>query len=226
MPVQLVLRSKQLQDLAVIRDLGNSKIQAVIDKLSSIEPAPMRPYDLHRAILDILSTRDADILMRQLIPLYTIRRQRDLSAKDLIESLSSGISKAAPPWNEEQISRWKALEETLHKLFSLSIVWTVIKAMDLSFDYPQLLQNIKIMTDIRPIFNEEASEIQGSIITYTLRIYFDSIGGSESLSIAMDENDVKKLKKICERALNKAQTAKSFMQKADIKRTVISGEEI
>ena len=212
---------------SVIRDLGAETIQAIIDKLSSLDPPPIRPSDLHRALKDILPDRlyEANILMRQLMSLYTLRRQRGVSAKELLEGLSRSITTAEPRWNDEEISRWNALEPQLQSLLSLSVVWTVVKGLDLSYDYTNLLQNAKILTDIRPVFDEDASNIQGAVVSYTLRLYFDSLEGSKSLSIALDEKDVEKLLKVCERALKKAKTAKNFMHKHDVKRTFIPGEE-
>ncbi len=138
-----------------------------------------------------------------------------------------GITNADPAirWKDEEISRWKALEPQLLKLFSISVIWTVVKAANLSYEYTNLLQNIKIINDIRPIYNENASKIEGSIISYGLRIYFDSIEGNKSLSIAVDENDIIELQKKCDRALKKAKTAKDFMMSHDIDRTMICGED-
>jgi len=157
--------------------------------------------------------------------LTNLRRQRDLRIEELLEGLHQSIV-TSQSWSEEDISRWKKLEPQLLSLFSLRTLEIVVKAMDLAYDYSNLLQTTKILTDIRPVFNEDASAIQGAVISYTLRIYFSTLqGSSESLSLALDEDDIKKLIKNCDRALEKAQTAKTFMQRNNIKSTFITGEE-
>lgn len=227
MSVKLLLRPEQLKDLAVIRDIGPEKLMFIVEKLSVLDPPPIHPSDLQDAINEILPDRllEAHIVVGQLISLYSIRRTRGLSAQDVMDGISYGISTAKPGWDEEELSRWKAVESQLRDLLSLSSVWNVVKALELSYDYPNLFQNVKILTDIRPIYDEDASEIQGSIISYNLRIYYDTLSGGNSLSIAMDEKDVRKLLKVCERALKKAETAKKFMSTHDVKRTFICGEE-
>lgn len=229
MPIQIRIRPSQLSDLSILRDIGAETIQSIIDKWNNIDPPPIRISELKRALDDVLSNRTKEVsaILGQVMSLYTIRRQRELSAEDLLEGILYGITTAdsSERWNNEEISRWKTLEPQLRELFSLSTIWTVAKAMDLSYDHANLLQNIKIINDVRPIYDEDASNIDGAIISYNLRLYFDSIEGSKSLTIAMDENDVKDLQKKCERALRKAKTIKNFMLTHEIKRTFICGEE-
>lgn len=227
MPAQLGLQSEDIYDLSIIRDLGAETIQTIIDKLSSLDPPPFRPSDLHQALNNILPDRsnEVDGVMRQLMFLYNIRRVRTLSVKDLLEGLLYDITTADQRWTSEEITRWKALEPQLSNLFSLQNVSTIVKALNLAYDYADILQNVKILTDIRPVFKEDASDILGAIVSFTLRLYLDGREGSKSLSIALDKEDVEKLKQICERALEKAKTAKSFMHKNNIQRTFIFGEE-
>lgn len=227
MPAQIVLQSEDLLDLGIIRDLGAETIQAIINKLSNLDPPPLRPSDLHQALNEILPNRSNEVhsVMRQLMCLYTIRRMNDLSAKDLLEGLLYSITTSDPSWTEVEISSWRALEPQLNNLFSLPNVWTIVKALDLAYDYTDLLQDVKILTDIRPVFNEDASGILGAIVSFTLRLSLDGREGRKSLSITVDKKDVEKLKQVCERALKKAGTAKNFMCKHDVKRTFICGEE-
>lgn len=227
MPDKLVLQSEDLCDLCIIRDLRPEIIQAIVDKLSSLDPPPLRPSDLHQALNELLPNRSNEVnsIMRQLMCLYTIRRIHDLSPKDLLEGLLHSITTSDTRWTDDEISRWKTLEPQLNSLFSLQNVWTIVKALDLAYDYTDLLQDVKILTDIRPVFNEDASDILGAIVSFILRLSLDGREGRKSLSITIDEKDVENLKQICERALKKAKTAKEFMCKHDIKRTFICGEE-
>src|SRR4030042_12473 len=229
MSLKLSLRPEQLKDLAVIRDIGPEKLMLIVEKLSVLCPPPVHPSDLQNAINEVLEGPDrlleAHTIVGQLISLYSIRRMRGLSAQEVLDGISYGISTAKVGWDAEGISRWKDVTSQLRDLLSLTSVWNVVKGLELSYDYPNLFQNVKILTDIRPIYDEDASEIQGSIISDNLRIYYDTFSGGNSLSLAMDEKDVKKLMKVCERALKKAETAKKFMLTHDVKRTFICGED-
>jgi hypothetical protein len=225
MAFRLLLQPDQLDDLSIIRDLGAEKIQSIGDAFTNLTPPAIRPSDLRRALRDVFpdDPLKADIVLRQIMSLYTLKRQRDLSVDDLLDGLQHGI--AAGPWTPEQISQWRDLQPKLRILFSLTTVQAVVKVLDLSYDYTNILQNVNILTDIRPIFNEEASIIEAAIVSFTLRLYFTSLEGSKSLSVALDEEDVNKLLQSCKRALDKAKTSKEFMRNNGIERTLICGEE-
>ena len=49
------------------------------------------------------------------------------------------------------------------------------------------------------------------MVSYTLRLYYNSSDGEHELSIALDESDIMALGSQCERAIKKAQTAQSLV---------------
>jgi hypothetical protein len=95
--------------------------------------------------------------------------------------------------------------------------------MELSYDYANILDNAKILTDIRPIYDESASGIEGAVVTQTLRIRFVSLNGNHDCSIAMDESDVFALAQQCERALQKARLARGLPGSSSPVPVIISG---
>lgn len=227
MAIQLVLREDQLDALSVVRDLGSDCLKVIIDTLYSLSPPPIRPADLRKALDPILqdSPDKIEIVIEQLLSLYTLRRQRRISASEIVEGLNYGIETARQKWNENQLATWKSLQPQLLLLFDIPNIWLAVKSLDLSYDYSNLLQSAKILTDIRPLYNEDASQIEGSVISYTLRISYDSRAGNKSISIALDENDVRSLLEASERALKKASTAKKFMAEKGNVNVFICGEE-
>jgi hypothetical protein len=227
MAIRLFPTPTQFQALSYIRDLDSQKIQTIIDGLENITPPLLRPSELRETMVGLLPD-DADrmnVIAPELISLYTLKRGRGLTTEQLVEGLRFAISSERSEWSPEDISKWQEMEPRLRHLLSLGSVATIVKALDLSFDYYSLLQNSKIITDIRPVFNEAGSEILGALVSFTLRLHLDSISGSSSMSIALDQADVKKLLEACERALKKAKTAQAFMRTGGINQTFISGEE-
>jgi hypothetical protein len=108
---------------------------------------------------------------------------------------------------EPKEAQYKFVHEFLRDLLKVEWVRITIKAIDLSYEFANLLQESRIITDIRPIFNEEADTIEGSVVTFTLRLNFLNAGQYESLSIAVDAADLEILESQCKRALQKAETA-------------------
>jgi hypothetical protein len=96
----------------------------------------------------------------------------------------------------------------------------------LAYEYANLFQGARIVTDVRPVFNDgddDEMQIDGAVVSFTLRLHYDNREGNHSLSIALDETDVRALHHQCERALQKARMAQIRIQDAGIP-TVISGK--
>lgn len=228
MPIQLSIPPSRLQDLEVLRDLEAETIKAITDKLFNLDPSPIKPSDLSRSIVEVLpdqSDTTVTSIVRQLMSIYTIRRERYLTTKELLQGLLYGIINAKTSWNEKEIAKWKSIEPQLLELFGLSNVMAVAKALDLSYDYANIHQSAKIITDIRPVFNTDATEIDGAVISYTLRMYYDNLEGSTNISLALNGDDVERLYEECARALKEAHLAKKIMQEKCIKSVFIAGEE-
>jgi hypothetical protein len=227
MPTQIRLSPQQIADLAAIRDLGSERLRGVAEHLRRLDPLPLRPSQLHHEVLTALGNeeRAAEHVLRSLLPLYQLIRQRELTVDDVMEGLRHGIGGADPPWTEDQLTGWGNVEPVLRDLFLTPAVRTVSKTIDLAYEYANLFQGARLVTDVRPVFNDEDDDmrIDGAVVSFTLRLHYDNREGNHSLSIALDESDVRLLQSQCERALRKARIAQARIQESGVS-TVISGE--
>ena len=225
--VQFRIPADALMDMAVLRRVGSEKLAQLATAFAAIEPTPLRSKQLRNVARDVLGA-DAEAdgigqsVVRLLLALYGLRRQRSLTPESILEGLRDGIGRS--DWDEEAASEWKAIEPRVEELLSVENLWAVSKALALSYEYANLYESAQIVTDIRPVYNEEASDIQGSIVSYTLRMNYDDAEGNHTLSIAMDERDIRELMCACERAQKKSQGARTFMEGAQVP-TLIAGED-
>jgi hypothetical protein len=84
-----------------------------------------------------------------------------------------------------------------------------LKAEKLSYLHETLLQDAEIITDVRPVFNADGTKILEMVATHSLIISAYSPGtGSRRLHFALDAADVLKLRRICDRAIVKADSIK------------------
>ncbi len=227
MPPQFRLHSSQVADLATIRDTSPQTLAEISDRLRTVNPRPMRPKELHREITEVLGSDNLDAanrIMRPLLALQSILRQRRLSADEAIEAVRIALESASPAWEPAQLDRWRQVESAFKKLLTAPAVRLVSTTLDLLYEHENLLQSARVVTDIRPVFSEDASYIEGSVVSHTLRLRYDSTEGDHSISVAMDEADIRELKRQCERALVKAQTARTLMVEKSEVPTVISGD--
>jgi hypothetical protein len=188
----------------------------------------MRPKELHREIAQILGTDRSDVanrVIRPLIALQAIIRQRRLQPDEAVEAVRLALLASSPRWEPAELDRWTQVEPAFKDLLASPAVRQVSIALDLMYEHENLLQSARVVTDIRPVFSEDAGCIDGSVVSHTLRLRYDSTEGDHSISIAMDEADIRELERQCKRALLKAQTARILMtDKANVP-TVIAGDD-
>ena len=226
MAIQIHLNKKQLADLKAIIDLGPDVLGAVVERIEELEPAPLAPAELQKAIRQVIgdNTSAVDSILRQALSLASFQRRRKLTADDVIDGIRYGLQTSSPASDGTSIAKWKELEPTFRRLIASSKVETTAKVLDLSYDYANLLQTTRIVTDIRPFFDNNVTKIEGAVVSFTLRVSYDNTEGNHSLSIAMNQADVKILRDQCDRALKKSTLAHDTIAALPL-RVTISGSE-
>ena len=208
MAIRLHIPKRQIAGLAILRDTEIAKLEAVNSALLAVGPA-LHPERLESAVAKVLDQEAAVDVLRQLVSVSAVMRQHSLTATQVFQGLTRGLENVPTEskWLSEEIDRWTARRETLITLFDNQCVHVAAKALELSYDYANLLQSIRIITDLRPVFDDNALTIQGLVVAQTLRVAFDTGNDTQTLSIAMDLNDIKHLRKSCDRAIQKADVA-------------------
>jgi hypothetical protein len=224
MGMQLRPTPHQIADLRQIVELGAERLDDVQARLSAHAPPTLSPQGLIDVVGDVVDEKYAEPLVRQLLSLQGLVRQSGQSAGEVLEALGAAI---AIKGDESGIglAGWKPVEGCLKSLVEHESIRIAATALDLSYDYANLLQRSKILTEVRPIFNKPADRIEGAVICFTMRLRYSSADGEHDLSIALDEDDVKNLCEQCERATAKAATTRSLMVDSCKLPVVVSGEK-
>jgi len=211
MATQIQFESHQLSDLAAVRDLGDQAIRSVVEHLARIEQPPLRSAQLLRTIASAIpeSKASADPLVRVALSFNGLARQTRLSLDEVLATVKGSLDRQ---WAPEDVGKWAAIESPLRALLESKAVRLVANVIDLSYEYANLYRRGRILTDIRPLFDDRGETVEAAVISYTLRLRYDSAGDDHELSIAMDDADVKELAAQCERALRKAASAAVFMK--------------
>ena len=224
---QIKLQKEHLADLQVIREIGAEALSSVANKIKELPVAPAHPRHLYSVIRKALGGNEekADVLLRQLLSLHGMLRQLELKPEGVFEGLGSALRPIESGWSDTDFKKWESVASIFKSIFELPVVRLAAKALDLSYEHSHLWQRARIITDIRPIFDDEAKQIQGTVVSHKFLLRYDDLEGEHLLSFSVDENDIESLIKQCERALRKAQTAKiQLEEKAGIK-TLIPGKE-
>ena len=116
------------------------------------------------ALADTIGGRDevADSIVRQALILAGWLRREAQAVEKVLTSVRSSI-RSEFNWNAENLERWQRNEPQFGELLSLPIVRLAASAIELSYEYTNLLTGARILTDIRPIFTDDGWKPTGKV---------------------------------------------------------------
>jgi hypothetical protein len=222
MSLQFRASKGQLADFKRIAELGSGRLDEVRERLRQLDKPTLHPQELFDIVRELLAD-DSEPLVRELLSFQGLVRQTGRSLDDVISGMRSAIERQGAEVGLNSTA-WGGVEEAVKLLAQEKSVRLAARAIELAYDYANLLRRTKILTDIRPLFSEDAGTIEGAVVSYTLRLHYNSADGEHELSIALDEEDVRTLILQCNRALKKAATSKSVMTDNCSIPVAVSGE--
>ena len=212
--MQIRLTQAQVADLAILREAEMSAWTAAITKARTLPPHPMEADVLRAVLCEVADTAFIETLLRQSLSMLGMMLQLNLRSAEVFEALRAALEKPPAEWNEDQLNRWSERHGLFRDLLEVDAVVGTAKAMDLNYEHEHLLRRARILTDIRPVFDRKGDQIQGTVISHTLRIRYDTLASESSISLALDRNDVENLLEECKRALKKSQLSQAFVANA------------
>lgn len=198
--------------------------EELIANLPKFDPQPLTLSRLIRQVDTIVGNRDTSrSLVRHCIGVQSHIRRNGANEADVASAIRKSLAQKKTSRSGALLQAWNAIEKHFLSLASLDIFRIVGKTLDLSYEYANLFRGARILTDIRPVFSEDCEKIQAAVVSFSLRVAYDSADGDHELIVALDEADVISLVDQCKRALKKAGTAKNFMLSSAKLPTTISG---
>lgn len=222
MAQSLNLSASQLEEMLTFSSLG--WLPDEIDGIRREWESAVIPEDLTSGLNGVSSrfNETAEEITGFLVKIRLVSLQTDNSIEEIVESLDAAVAESN--WSEHSKAQWFFSKEALSALLNEPSLRRVAMVINLSYEYSHLVQSAQIIPDIRPIFNEDLDSIECAVVSHTLQLKYDSVEGDHTLSLAMDDADVRKLLDQCERALRKAEVASRTMVRCTGLPIFISGQ--
>ena len=116
----------------------------------------------------------------------------------IIEELED-LKTVTPEYNKQELTQDLEIILNTNSIFYISV-----KSRELNQERERLLNNVRIITDLRPVFTDaETCELKKMSIIHTLKIIYEEGDYSKERFFALDSIDLEKLKKQIERAIEK-----------------------
>jgi hypothetical protein len=197
--------------LARIATMPDPVYSAIGDALAAmpimIDPQNIDEYrKLSKVALDAESFRD---IVSVGLSLSVGRQSTGLSTEAFVDQVVTQTVAA------EAVSQTEPLRSRLLTLLSMPSFEVGAKALDLLFETERHISDVRILTDLRPVFSDSAVEVpKTSLVIHTLKIDFHEGEQSPHFFASLDLNDLRKLQKAVSRAIEKDSTLRKALNAA------------
>ena len=220
---QIRLHTSQRDDLAVACGLGADVLRKLASKIEASD-FTIRRTRIEGIITSEIGRERGVPLARMLFGLASTFRRAFLSADDALDSVTASLGDALH--TDPRFAKWNECRGGLKKLLETKSVSLAAKAIDISYDFERGYLTGRLLTSVRPVFDDQREDIVGTTIVQTLRLEYIAPNGDQSnISVAMDRDDIIKLADERERAVKKADRAKTRFEKDCEFDAIIPGEE-
>jgi len=219
---------RQVKDLELLIQLKDQISQAS-DRLLSQEEIALSPVQIFKLVemhLDEWDDEQRNALVRQVLSLRGLVNETGLKTSGVLGGLRDGLLKATGILDGQGVVIWdQHLSPTLEKLLDSQLIQVAAKSSNLAYDFAYLLQYSRVITDVRPVFNERAEEIEGAVVSHVLRLKYSGRDSEYSLSVVLDASDIRRLRDECERAMAKARVVKRTLEEGKAIPCHVTGSE-
>lgn len=164
-----------------------------------------------------ISKRDMAAIVGHLMGLNHVRLERKISADELVKLLDEAVqNESSEDWQNQFGARWKAILPILPQLFRPNNLFSIArKTHELWANRPAKARNFKLVTDLRPVFDEDGESALAFVLTNTLIVEFiDQTSETErAIHISLDGDDLDSLSEEIGRARKKGRAIYSQLHK-------------
>ena len=218
MPEMRIPKSGQIAFRELLH-LDETQFEALIDAITKTPPAGSTDLFSHH-VADKISTIERAMVERIVDELFSLNFARENwgvseaeFAKMAAGAAAAQASKKSPISDDQKNLLAARLARLLEIKASLNIT---SKAFDILTDAERVFYSAKILTDVRPVFDDQGNKIEGAVIMHNLRIHFGQDNDHRDFFVALDTNDIKELRTVLDRAEKKAKSLEELLSRTDV----------
>jgi len=216
---------EDLQNIKKLADLENKKLKRIEEALKKESPT----VDLKLLTASVVKSTSIDSkLVNSIITILwqfaIIKKKIDLTATDFVNSLITSLNETKSDyWDKKDTENLKKkVDHIINILDSKNSIAYSAKSAELVLDQQFLFCESRMITDIRPVFDQEAKDIECLIPFHILSISYHDDSGYHQIRFAMDINDILQLRKQLDGAEQKEKQIREIMGKKGLK--IIGGD--
>ncbi|WP_419551185.1 hypothetical protein [Candidatus Poriferisodalis sp.] len=204
--------------------------EAFVPVLTMLHEASQESYEALRAAVEVLGKPsgigdfadqasqltemtgdEAQALLSMLLSTVARAETSDFELDDLIDEMVAS-EKLALEGDDQQ-----RLAERVLRLADRRSTRVLHKSLELMHEHHSVFLDARIVTDIRPVFGGDVSEgMDAVVLTHSLKVDFVQEGRRKSFHTALDQSDLRVLKDVLERAIDKATSLRESLESAGL----------
>lgn len=151
-----------------------------------------------RAGIPIADAREITVLVAIL---QSQRRESGLSPEELFDGIVEDLEQEADAqWKRDHLGALRSSRSLVLPLLQPEHpIGQIQRSVLAAFERPNLFQSAKITTDVRPVFTEGGTSVDGVLLLHTLIVSVKDASVDRQLFLALDDRDVATLREVCER---------------------------
>ena len=161
--------------------------------------------------LELFDLKDRDAVSSILVAIFILRIKADEGSEEFADDIIRAVKNS----KSELISGfkdWIELKKRILEILQLNSIYSSVKAFSLKTDSDKILVESKILTDIRPIFdNSNTDHFTRAIVVHNLKIIYHKDDEHKSIMLSLSGDNLQDLKKIILRAEKKESAIKSSL---------------
>jgi hypothetical protein len=210
MPFQV---PKQQRDaLKELLNASRDNVRRLLDALKEAEPT----LGLRRLAKKMAAKAELDVeetvkFLRLFVGLYAAWSASDASTEEFIEEICQSTQDDHElKFAEGKLEDFKSyLQEIVKMRDSIGVT---SKALGVMMEHERIFLTSRVVSDFRPIFRDSTTEPAAGVIIHNLKIvYRENYSEERTFYVALDNADLKSLKRTIERAMDKAKSIKSLI---------------
>jgi hypothetical protein len=213
----LNIPKRDLPVLKKILELGNEQFDALISAFGDTKPTLTRGQLVKEISKKVKAIRPDELndIFRVVFILYSMKQKAGASSQKLAEDVSQSCVESSSDVIHFESEKAGLLSSRIKKLLSFDkTIAVTTKAFDVMTEHKHTFCSARILSDIRPVFTDTPDSASAAVIIHTLQIGFHESGTGEhkEFYVALDTNDIQKLKEVIERAEKKTVALSSIIK--------------
>jgi hypothetical protein len=205
--MSITVPEESYEGLGILADLGREGVTELSKELSA-QPLTL-DFDSVVArlaeVLDVPKPSMEALLSSALVPLNQICNRSGLNSEEFVSALNVSIrDQASSVWLDRYASQWDEVAAHLGPLFAPGrFLRAASKAIELLYERSALLLDFRLLTELRPLYDDDAARVEALILTNTLVIEYQQGNTEHSLHLSIDYDDLYLMREQLDRVLKK-----------------------